>query len=393
MNSLVTGESQAKALATVSERLAEAVGATKCHACGCLASTLEGMERAIPAVPELAPILICAREVVKPRKYECLGCDVCYPAVAANALVEAFPDAMPDTALCPTEAPTERSGWPPLPGEYAVLRYGASIAVCTLNNGELAETLAKRAPDGLAIVGTMQTENLGIERLVRNVLANPNIRWLVLCGDDTRQLVGHLPGQSLESFFANGLDDEHRIVGAKGKRPFLKNLNPEHVRVLQEQVQLVSMIGEQDAARIGQALEELHAKALPAHAGTVADVGVKTVQAGEPQFFKSDPAGFLVVYPNARKKTLVVEHYTNAGVLDCVVEGATPTAVYCEIVKRSLVSQLDHAAYLGRELAAAERSLRTGEPYVQDRAPGVAMPTALPALTESACGPSCTTCN
>ena len=32
---------------------------------------------------------------------------------------------------------------------------------------------------------------------------------------------------------------------------------------------------------------------------------------------------------------------TNAGVLDCVVEGDTPTAVCDEVVKRGLVSQLD----------------------------------------------------
>ena len=62
----------------------------------------------------------------------------------------------------------------------------------------------------------MHTENLGIERVIRNVLANPNIRILLLCGEDTRQLIGHLPGQSLESLFANGLDEKKRIIGAKG---------------------------------------------------------------------------------------------------------------------------------------------------------------------------------
>ena len=343
---------------------------------------------------ELAPILVEARRVLKPRKYDCLGCDVCFPAVAANAFAEAFPDAMPDGALCPTEVPTERSGWPPLPGEYSVLRYGAPVAVCTLNNEELAKALAQRAPEGLAIVGTMRTENLGIERVIRNVLANPNIRWLVLCGDDTRQLVGHLPGQSMESLFVSGVDDKQRIVGAKGKRPFLKNLTPEHVQVFREQVQLVPMIGEQDAGRIAEAVQELQGRAAPAFTGTFTDVAVETVRAKEPQFYKSDPAGFLVVYPDQRAKTLVVEHYSNAGVLDAVVEGATPTAVYAEIVKRGLVSQLDHAAYLGRELAMAERSLSTGGPYVQDRAPGDPMPAPSPDLAAApACGPSCTTCH
>ena len=367
-----------------------AIAATKCHGCGCLASTVKAMGDATKVVPELAPILDAARRVIVAQKYECLGCDVCFPAVAANALVEEIPDAMPDGALCPTEAPSERSGWPPLPGDYTALRYGASVAVCTLNSEVLSKELASTSPDGLSIVGTMHTENLGIERLIRNVLANPNIRFLILCGDDTRQLVGHLPGQSMESLFTNGLDDKQRIIGAKGKRPLVKNVSAEHVRVFRQQVQLVTMIGEQDISKIAGAVQEFHGRGVRAFSGAVTDVAVDTVRAKEPQFYKSDPAGFLVVYPNRHAKTLVVEHYTSGGVLDCVVEGKTPTAVYGEVVKRGLVSQLDHAAYLGRELATADRSVRTGEPYVQDRAPGEPTPAPTPAVA-SDCGPSCTT--
>lgn len=384
--------SRATALRLVHDEFAQAVAAAKCHGCGCLASTIAAMEKAVPTVQELAPILFAARAVVKPKKYDCLGCDVCFPAVAANALVEAFPDAMPDGALCPTEAPPERAGWPPLPGDYSVLRYGASVAVCTLNNEELAQALARTATEGLAIVGTMHTENLGIERVIRNVLANPNIRFLMLCGDDTKQLIGHLPGQSMTSLFENGLDEKQRIVGAKGKRPYVKNVSAEQVRVFKEQVQLVPMIGERDIGKITETVLDLHGRGVPAFSGVITEIGIETVRAKEPQFYKSDPAGFLVVYPDRNAKRLVVEHYTNAGVLNCVVEGGTPTAVCDEAVKRGLVSQLDHAAYLGRELAKAHRSLQTGEPYVQDRAPGDPMPTRA-AASATNCGPSCQTCH
>lgn len=384
--------SRAGVLRLVHDGFAQAIAATKCHGCGCLVSTITAMEKAVPTVQELAPILFEVRAVVKPKKYDCLGCDVCFPAVAANALVEAFPDAMPDGALCPTEAPPERAGWPPLPGDYSVLRYGASVAVCTLNSEELAQALARTAPEGLAIVGTMQTENLGIERIIRNVLANPNIRFLILCGDDTKQLIGHLPGQSMTSLFENGLDEKQRIVGAKGKRPYVKNVSMEHVRVFKEQVQLIPMIGEQDIVKIAEAVLDLHGRGVPAFSGVITEIGIETVRAKEPQFYKSDPAGFLVVYPDRQARRLVVEHYTNAGVLNCVLEGDTPTAVCDEMVKRGLVSQLDHAAYLGRELAKAQHSLHTGEPYIQDRAPGDPLP--IPAATSATgCGPSCTTCH
>jgi tetrahydromethanopterin S-methyltransferase subunit A len=46
--------------------------------------------------------------------------------------------------------------------------------------------IAREAGPELAITGTLQTENLGIERLIPNVLANPNIRFLVVCGAEVQ---------------------------------------------------------------------------------------------------------------------------------------------------------------------------------------------------------------
>jgi tetrahydromethanopterin S-methyltransferase subunit A len=90
------------------------------------------------------------------------------------------------------------------------------VAVCILNSEALAARLAATGPAELAIVGPLHTENLGIERIIRNVLANPNIRFLLICGEDTRQAIGHLPGQSLVSLFAHGLEEDGRIRGDDG---------------------------------------------------------------------------------------------------------------------------------------------------------------------------------
>ncbi len=122
---------------------------------------------------------------------------VCFPAIAANAFAEARPSEAGDPDLCPTEGPEVREGWPALAGDYRVVRYQAPVAVCALNSGAVATALAERAPEGLSIVGTMHTENLGIERVIRNVLDDPHIRFLVVCGEDTQKAVGHLPGQSI----------------------------------------------------------------------------------------------------------------------------------------------------------------------------------------------------
>ena len=99
-------------------------------------------------------------------------------------------------------------------------------------------------------------------------------------------------------------------------------------------------------------------------------VQVPVEQAVEPARLVSDPAGYLVIYPDRRRRLLVLEHYANNGVLTRVVESVTSTALYSTVISQGLISRLDHAAYLGRELARAEHALATGEGYVQDRAPG-----------------------
>jgi tetrahydromethanopterin S-methyltransferase subunit A len=148
------------ALRVITDQISEAVAASKCHTCGCLHKTVEAPSGTEVGQIELASALQEARSVFKPKQYDCLGCPVCYPAIAANAFVEAFPELGSGLDLCPTDEPVERQGWPGLAGDYHVLRYQAPVAVCTLNSEPIARLLKDRAPEGLAIVGTLHTENL-----------------------------------------------------------------------------------------------------------------------------------------------------------------------------------------------------------------------------------------
>lgn len=80
-------------------------------------------------------------------------------------MADAYPEFAEGLPFCPTEEARPRAGWPPLPGDYRTKTLRASVAVCTLNSPELMDALVENAPVGLAIAGTMRTENLGIERL------------------------------------------------------------------------------------------------------------------------------------------------------------------------------------------------------------------------------------
>lgn len=250
------------------------------------------------------------------------------------------------------------------------------MAVCTLNSDNLVTRLAAAPPPGLAIVGSLHTENLGIEHLIRNLLPNPHIRFLVVCGEDTKKAIGHLPGQSLVALLLHGLVGE-RIQGAQGKRPVIKNVSPAHVEAFRRQVQVLDFIGLTDLEAIVSEITKAAANDPgPAKERFTDVVTVPIAQAEEAKRLVSDPAGYLVLYPDRRRRRLVLEHYLNNGTLTRVIEGATPTALYSTVIADGLISRLDHAAYLGRELARAEAALGEGHEYVQDRAPGEIESTA-----------------
>lgn len=369
----------------ITEQLGEAIRESKCHQCGCLQQTVKALEDTDLGRGNLAPVLAQARTVFAPKRYDCLGCAICYPAIAANAFVEAYPQAGATLDLCPTEEPQARRGWPPLPGDYAVIRYRAPVAVCTLNTAALVKDLTDRKPEGLAVVGTLHTENLGIERVIKNTLANPNIRFLLLCGEDTQRAVGHLPGQSLESLFHNGVDERGRIAGARGKRPVLKNVSLAEVQAFRQQVELIAMIGEEDVQTVCNAVRTGVARDPGPNPSPFINTPIERIQVTEPKRLMLDKAGYFVVYPDPRSQRLVLEHYTNQGVLNCVLEGISVGALYCEAIERQLLTRLDHAAYLGRELARAEKSLLEGTAFVQDAAPGE-LTSPAPEITQSAGG-------
>lgn len=147
-------------------------------------------------------------------------------------------------------------------------------------------------------------------------------------------------------------------------------MSPAQVRAFVRQVALVTLVGETDPSIIATQVRQRAASAPGPFEGAAADVAVPTLDAGAPSGLILDPAGYFVVYPEARGNWIPVEHYTNAGMLDCILRAQTPASLYATIIEKKLISRLDPAAYLGRELARAERSQQTGEPYVQDRAAG-----------------------
>jgi tetrahydromethanopterin S-methyltransferase subunit A len=93
--------------------------------------------------------------------------------------------------------------WPAQPGNYRVFNATKSIALALLQDVDLDDPSLSEVFASVAIVGTIATENLGVEHLVKNVIANPYLRHLLLWGEN---IEGHFPGDALRNLAENGLD-------------------------------------------------------------------------------------------------------------------------------------------------------------------------------------------
>lgn len=107
--------------------------------------------------------------------------------------------------------------WPSIEGRYQKGNPHSPVAVCTNATVKGIELDMEK----VALVGKCVTENIGIEKIIQNIVANPHIRFLILCGKVSK---GHFVAQAFISLKKNGIDKDKRIIGAKGNTPFLKEL-------------------------------------------------------------------------------------------------------------------------------------------------------------------------
>ncbi|MDP3990366.1 MAG: DUF4346 domain-containing protein [archaeon] len=79
-----------------------------------------------------------------------------------------------------------------------------------------------------------------------------------------------------------------------------------------------------------------------------------------------DPKGYFLIRVNYKDKQIEAAYVTNKHAIKKIIFGKTAQEVYTPIIKMKLVSKLDHAAYLGKELAKAEICLKKKLKYVQE---------------------------
>ncbi|MEM3012626.1 MAG: tetrahydromethanopterin S-methyltransferase subunit A [Candidatus Hadarchaeales archaeon] len=180
------------------------------------------------------------------RGEECCACRACELKCPEGAIeVEGY-------QLLKVDPPPD---YPPEEGRYLRGNDYSPVAVCAILDTydfrippELLRLVEVGVEAGAALAGTLQTENIGIEKLVANVVANPNLRYLVLCW---RESQGHLPAHSLLQLVEKGVANDKRrtILGSRAPAPYLPNLPLRSIERFRKQITIVNLISEEEPRR------------------------------------------------------------------------------------------------------------------------------------------------
>lgn len=138
------------------------------------------------------------------------------------------------------------AGWPPNPGTFEIKDAASPVAVvCPRQDLELQQAALFY---GAAISGPCITPDRGVELVVSNIIANPNIRWMILAGKDS----GHLAGDVLYCLWKYGIDPEtHRVRETRcPTNPYLFNLRDEAIERFRKQVKIINVLGAKNKDQI-----------------------------------------------------------------------------------------------------------------------------------------------
>jgi len=269
--------------------------------------------------------------------------------------------------------------WPISQGRYFVKNKESPVAICTLFSLDLPEKLKDA---NVAIVGKVVTENIGIEKIIQNTIANPNIRFMIICGEEPK---GHYVGQAIKCIIDKGVGEDGKIIDAMGSMPYLKNVTKEQIDIFRKQIKIIDMIGSEDAEQILKTVDECIKNNPGPFESGVETKRIETITAyhDEIKDVILDPKGFFTIFVNREKGNIVVEHYsaewdnrkydgdwkkcmTNHK-LDRIFVGKNAEELAHTILREGFVSRIEHAAYLGRELQKAEQALKENKEYEQDK--------------------------
>ncbi len=156
------------------------------------------------------------------------------------------------------------------------------VAICCLwmKQSRLAEVIP---PALYGVLGNLYSKD-GLNYLLRNVLARPTIRTIVLCGPDLTR-----SGAALVKLSQEGIDAQHRVCGEDAQ--IEPEIAREAIEDFRANVQIHDLRGINDSDKIRQALESLDAKTPR---GPFAEPRVFPRRTPAADEFPAEETGFIV---------------------------------------------------------------------------------------------------
>ncbi len=116
----------------------------------------------------------------------------------------------------------------------------AIILICEPENmpKEIEDLVRAGIESGAALSGTVQTSNIGFEKIICNIVANPNIRYIILGGPESE---GHRTGEALKALIDFGVDEKKRIKNTTALFPTLYNIPLELIERFRKQITIVDL--------------------------------------------------------------------------------------------------------------------------------------------------------
>lgn len=89
----------------------------------------------------------------------------------------------------------------------------------------------------IVIAGRLFSENKGIDSLVTFCAQSSTLRYLLICGRDTK---GHYSGDALVNLMTYGIDGENKIMNTKSPYPYL-TCDTLSIQKFRDKIQLIDM--------------------------------------------------------------------------------------------------------------------------------------------------------
>jgi len=250
--------------------------------------------------------------------------------------------------------------WPFINGDYRVIDASAPVVVAGVIEASLQKELAAQLPKGLCMIARLHGA-ADVANLVRPLASNLAVHYVVCAGDDGSQP----PLGSALLLLGRGVDPPPGPVGTL-MNSIVARVEPADLKTLRRRVQFLDLLGCRDVRKVAALVENPTAVSTrPSAAAPVksAEHSVERFTVPRDMHYETrrDKGGDFGI--RIEEHSIVVEHRNGKDRLLRVLEGKTARDICLALIRNGWVSRLDHAAYLGRELARAELALRNGQPF------------------------------